>query len=103
MSKDPTTNPACGECCWFIRESIDGSGLCIRHYCENGCERMCDEFACGEFTDRKKMRHHLATLIQHNRWRRDDNVPNNRRMCNPTEIGQAIDFAIEYIKQFSKI
>ena len=35
-------------------------------------------------------------LLDHfNKWRRDDNVPNSYEMPNPTDIGKAIDTAIE--------
>lgn len=33
-------------------------------------------------------------LVQYNKWRRDDHVPNSYVMPNPTEIGKAIDAAI---------
>ena len=98
---DPTINHACGECCWFIHEMLNGGGLCVRRYCEDD-QRMRDDFACEEFTGRQQMRHHLATLIRHDLWRRYNSVTNSRRQDDPKETGEAIDFAIDYIKQFSK-
>ena len=38
-------------------------------------------------------------LIQLNLWRRDNNVPNSYEMPNPTEVGLAIDMAVEAIDQ----
>lgn len=38
-------------------------------------------------------------LIQLNLWRRDNNVPNSHEMPNPTEVGLAIDRAVEAIDQ----
>lgn len=40
-------------------------------------------------------------LKQHNEWRRDDNIPNSKDMVNPTELGQAIDKAVEVLSELS--
>ncbi|WP_417444628.1 hypothetical protein [Joostella sp.] len=40
----------------------------------------------------------LQVLEQHNEWRRDKNVTSEMKMVNPTELGNAIDVTIEYIK-----
>ena len=48
------------------------------------------------------MRHHVAVLIQANRYRRDQHVPSIYKMPNPKELGKAIDFAVDYIKTFNK-
>ena len=37
----------------------------------------------------------IEVLTQHNKWRRDSNVPNSIPMVNTTELGDAIDFAIK--------
>ena len=34
-------------------------------------------------------------LVLHNKWRRDDHVPNKYEMVNPTDLGIAIDKAID--------
>lgn len=34
-------------------------------------------------------------LLYHNKWRRDNHVPNQYEMVNPTELGKAIDLAVE--------
>lgn len=36
-------------------------------------------------------------LIHLNKWRRDDHVPNSYEMPNPTDIGKAIDIAIDVL------
>ena len=41
------------------------------------------------FTEAKKI------LELHNLWRRDNHVPNKYEMVNPTELGIAIETAIE--------
>lgn len=38
-------------------------------------------------------------LIQHNKWRRDNSVPNSETMVNPTELGIAIDIAIDVLME----
>ena len=39
----------------------------------------------------------IEVLKTHNEWRRDKNVPNGKEMVNPTELGIAIDKAIEIL------
>ena len=41
-------------------------------------------------------------LEQLNLWRRDDAIPNRYEMPNPTEIGIAIELAIEALKSSDK-
>lgn len=45
----------------------------------------------------------MAVLLQANRWRRDDHVPSIYRMPDPKELGEAIDFAFDYMSKFSLI
>lgn len=63
----------------------------------------CSQPACADYISRQEKRHHLAVLLQHNRWRRDNEVPNSRRMVNPTELGKAIDFVFDYIRTYDKV
>ena len=37
----------------------------------------------------------MKILELHNKWRRDNHVPNKYEMVNPTELGVAIDAAVE--------
>ena len=41
----------------------------------------------------------MKILIQHNKWRRDNHIPNKYDMVNPTELGKAIDVAISVMKE----
>ena len=41
----------------------------------------------------------MKILIQHNKWRRDDHIPNKYDMVNPTELGKAIEVAINVMKE----
>lgn len=102
----------CGECCWFYREMTDGEGFCAEAICSvwkdfTRCDSKCWLSRGGNdnlcFVSIKEMRHHMAVLLQANRYRRDDNVPAIYRMPNPTELGKAIDFAVKYMKVFSKL
>lgn len=40
----------------------------------------------------------LDLLIKFNLWRRDNNIPNQYEMPNPTDIGKAIDTAISALR-----
>ena len=92
----------CGECCWFYGEDTDGWGQCIN-------QDLCDSMNCSDicttdkYVSKKEMRHHMAVLLQFNRYRRDDHVPAIYRMPKQGEIGKAIDFAYKYMKVFSKL
>lgn len=44
----------------------------------------------------------IDILTQHNAWRRDDKVPNSIPMVNPTELGLAIDFAIQFLSDHKR-
>lgn len=91
----------CGECCWFYAEDTGGYGLCPLALMES---KRCDEPCTnGEFVSIKEMRHHMAVLLQANRYRRGDNVPPIYRMPDPTELGPAIDFAYRYMKIFGEL
>lgn len=95
----------CGNCCWFCFECTDGDGQCVE-VGDDGYPMMstfCNSEACGRYISRQQMRHHMAVLLQANRYRRDDNVPAIYRMPNPTELGKAIDFSVKYMKVFSKL
>lgn len=48
-------------------------------------------------------RHYIAVLIQANRYRRDRHVPSIYRMPDPTELGNAIDFAVETLKKYDEL
>lgn len=100
----------CGACCWFYAEDTDGWGFCARRkgditeymHCDDLCNDANDDDT-DNFVSHQEMRHHMAVLLQTNRYRRDDNVPSVYRMPNPKEIGKAIDFAYEYMKIFSEL
>lgn len=99
----------CGNCSWFKHEDTDGWGVCYNgkyaigyHVGDEGYPR-CSQPACKDFVSNVEKRHHMAVLIQANRYRRDRHVPSIYRMPNPTELGKAIDFALNYMKTFNEI
>lgn len=52
----------------------------------------------NEQSDNKmSMKDAMEILIKHNKWRRDNHVPNRYEMVNHTELGKAIDRAIEVL------
>ena len=98
----------CGDCCWFYCEQSDGEGFCILRKGEYadivGCDVKCTEvFDSSQFVSREEMRHHIAVLIQANRYRRDRHVPSIYGMPNPIELGKAIDFSVKFLKSFGKL
>lgn len=86
----------CGDCCWFKHEDTYGYGWCYEMQREMNCSDLC---ANGQYVAEERKRHYMAVLLQHNRWRRDDSVPNGCRAVNPKELGRAIDFAVKYMKK----
>lgn len=98
MSEDK----CCGNCCWFYGEMTEGKGFCAQSPIEDNVV-MCEMCCKTEFVSRKEMRHHMAVLLQHNRWRRDDWYEPIYRHVDPVEVSEAIDFAYKYMKVFSKL
>ena len=94
----------CGNCCWFKYEDTDGFGNCVVDRIKKafGFTR-CGDVACDEYVSNKEMRHHMAVLLQANRYRRDQHVPAIYRMPDPKELGKAIDFSVKYMKVFSRL
>ena len=94
----------CGDCCWFKYEDAGGDGMCV-----NKCNeylsslRHCSDASCKAYISKAEMRHHLDTLMLHNRWRRSNKHTGFYKMQEPKEIGLAIDFAIKYIKIFMEL
>lgn len=102
MSKEER---CCG-CCWFKHEDTEGFGICygskyaIGYHIENEGFPRCNQTACGKYVSNELMRHHMAVLLQANRYRRDEHVPAIYKMPDPKELGRAIDFAVLYMRTF---
>ena len=98
----PDKEKFCGECCWFYGEDTYGYGFCPFRFAEtHECGQKCE--VPLKYVSKAQMRHHMAVLLQANRYRRDDNVPAIHKMPDPKELGKAIDFAYNYIKIFSEL
>ncbi len=92
----------CGGCVWFYAEDTYGNGACHFRFGEiANCWDHCT--VDDHYISHVQARHYLAVLRQANRWRRDPNVPAIHRMPQPTEVGKAIDFAVEFTKEFMKL
>lgn len=88
----------CRNCCFYEHPNTNtGWGEC--HDTKGGSYSRPNGM-CYRYVSIEQARQHIRTLEVHNKWRRDDNVPNAYPMQDPTEIGKAIDFAVEYIKSF---
>ena len=85
----------CGECIYYIGEDMNGYGICTKQDSVKNLSYL----ACEQFDRGKEHRHHIAVLIQANRYRRDKHVPSIYRMPNPKELGKAIDYAVEHLKR----
>ena len=97
MSKE--TKHYCGECLHMMYEDADGNGYC--DICTVNVR--CDSCACKDFQSTELARHYIATLIQANRYRRDNNVPAIYRMPDQKELGKAIDFAVTIMKKYFEL
>lgn len=99
--KQKQSEHICGECCWFYGEDTYGCGVCPFQFAEL---RTCDE-PCNinKFISKQQMRRYLAVLTQANRYRRDRHVPAIYKMPNLKDLGEAIDFAIKYVKTFNEL
>lgn len=69
-NRNNNDEPCCGACAWFKYEDTDGLGMCAldSHW------DMCGSHPCDQYVSEQTKRHYTAVLIQHNRWRRDQNV-----------------------------
>lgn len=88
----------CGACAFMIGESPYGDGTCAKIFAETV---YCGDQCHGDhFVSKEDMERAVEVLEAHNKWRRDDNVPNSQPMQDPKELGKAIDLAILFCKTF---
>ena len=100
------TEKCCGNCCWFYGEMTDGEGFCaLRDPLIN--ETRCDFLCAYElYVSRQEMRHHMAVLLQADRWYRATHDEENydlRYMPDPIDYRVALAFAYKYMKVFSEL
>ena len=97
MSKE--TKHYCGECVHMKYKDTEGWGTCD----VDTEPTNCGYDACKDFFSTELARHYIATLIQANRYRRDQHVPAIYKMPDPKELGRAIDFAVEIMKKYLEL
>ena len=91
----------CGNCCWFSGEDHYGYGLCPFRF---GDAAHCgDECKADEFISKKEMRHHMAVLLQYNRYMKDTHYPTIYKMPWQSELEKAIEFSVKYMKVFREL
>ena len=101
--KNSDFKPCCGNCCWFKQDDVSEWGNCYKKKVMYDQMVYCENNACKNYISEQQAERYLHVLTEHNKWRRDDNVPNSLPMQDPTEIGLAIDFACDYIKTFLEL
>ena len=87
----------CFSCCWYVREN-EGLGVCYN--CKNPERKPCT-YSCGSYVSRQQMRHYMAVLLAHIRWREDDMYIHYSP--DGDEAVEAMKFAFKYMKVFSKL
>ena len=45
----------------------------------------------------------IRIVENHNKWRRENNVPPKTKMVNPTELGKALDVLLIVARDYQKI
>lgn len=58
---------------------------------------------CIQFDSETQMRHHMAVLLQLNRYRMDTHFPGIYRTPKPSEVSRAIEFSVRYMKVFREL
>lgn len=46
-----------------------------------------------------KLKESILILDEHNKWRRNDEIPNSIPMVDPKELGLAIDYVVNYFNK----
>lgn len=82
--KESKVKHYCGECCYHYAELTEGELMCIRRPAEFSL--TCDTKACKMFCSDEQRDHYIEALRKHDQ----------------AELDKAIDFAVDYINQFSK-
>lgn len=63
-------------------------------YCKHCGKKLKYDFDNCSSDSEMSIKDAMSILIKHNKWRRDNHVPNQYEMVNPTELGIAIDTAV---------
>ena len=98
MRKVESKGKFCGECCWFKFELTSGDGTCVKDW-PDGLPNCGDTCKNGQFVSVTEMRHHMAVLLQYHIA--DEDM--NHRFPGGEALEDAIVFAYDYMKTFSKL
>ena len=88
----------CGNCCWFCFEDAYGEGQCYGE--DDSAAVMCDKPACDLYVSRQEMRHHMAVLLQFNRYYFK---VGGQKCPKMGDVKVAIDYMHKYFKVFNKL
>lgn len=102
QKKDDQFEQRCGNCFWAKFYDLDADWICAMTF-EDRVNYIDQCHNQDSFFSKEQAERYLHVLTEHNKWRRDDNVPNSMPMQDPTEIGKAIDFAVDVIKTFLEL
>lgn len=92
----------CGECCWFYAEDTYGYGMCPFRFADvHECGQKCD--VPLKYVSRKEMRHHMAVLLQWERYMSDRSELALYRAPSLADRNKAMKFAYKYMKVFSEL
>lgn len=84
----------CADCMLF---DVDHCGVDVSSFCEEDWDSSINWGDNNE--NDMSIKDAMKILIQHNKWRRDNHIPNKYDMVNPTELGKAIEVAINVMKE----
>ena len=92
----------CGNCCWFYAEDTYGYGACPFRFAE--IQRCSDKCLITEkYVSRAEMRHHMAVLLQWERYMSDRSELTLYRAPSLADRNKAMKFAYKYMKVFSEL
>ena len=95
------TKNCCGNCYFFKHGNSDtGFGKCHN---PNGGMSCRPNSVCYRHITKEQAERYAYVLNEHNKWRRDEHVPNSLPMQDPTELGLALDFATDVIRTFKRL
>ena len=91
----------CCDNCYFYEHPIIDAGWGECHHTEG---IYCNpNSVCYRHITKEQAERYAYVLSEHNKWRRDEHVPNSLPMQDPTELGLALDFAIDVIRTFKRL
>ena len=92
----------CGNCFWAKFYDLNADWICARTF-EDRVQYADQCHNQDSFLSKEQAERCLHVLTEHNKWRRDEHVPNSLPMQDPKELGKALDFAVDVIKTFLEL